>query len=574
MKNMIPKFKSVKKEARIHEAKGVQSIHLDFPYSANNVSEARGLQGASWNVKAKYWRAALTLENLLLLKSYNYYLCDELKRWGNQRHKAINVVKPVTEIPNLPKGLKLYPYQSEGVSFAEYMDGRALIADEMGLGKTVQALSWLVLRQDIKRVVIVTTATMKGVWEGECAKWVAGRSVQVIQGTAVDTLLTADILIINYDVLAYWVKRLQEEGIQAAILDECHKISNPTTIRTKQTVKLCSSIPYIIGLTGTPMNKPRHLYSIINIIKPGLFPSRFHFMRRYCGAKHNGFGWDFNGSSNEKELHELLTKNVMIRRLKKDVLKDLPEKTYTFVPLDLCNRGEYRLAERDFETYIRDKLDAEVRGEFAKITKDLKGLVSIDEQELEFLKQEKTETLTVLAQIEELKQLAVKGKMPSILQWVDDFLETGEKLVLFCEHTAIVDRLMTHYEKIAVKIDGRVPPAARREVANQFQTNDKIRLFVGNSAAQEGLTLTKSSNVAIIELPWTWDALAQRVDRVHRITQKRGVMVWYLLASQTIEEKIAKILDSTRVMAEQILDGKAPEQKDLLTELFKQYGHY
>lgn len=560
-----------KKEANLHEAKGVQMVHLSFPYSPANVQEVKSLQGAVWNPKGKYWRVSLTLKNLLALKAYNYELCKALKRWGNTRHVISKKIPPLLHIPGLPG--ELYPYQKDGVAYVDAMEGRALIADEMGLGKTIQALAWLQLRTNARPALIVTTATMKGIWEEEARKWLQNADTQVLSGTKMDTELSGNILIINYDILVYWTRRLQDYGLQAVVMDECHKAKNPQAQRTKQMKKVCAGVPHVVGLTGTPMNKPKDLYVPVDLIRPGLFPSRFVFLRRYCGAKHNGFGWDFGGSSNEEELHKILTENVMIRRLKKDVLKDLPEKTYTFVPLDLENRAEYTRAEKDFESYVRDKVDRDVRKKFDEIAEEMKSIVSIDEEELEYLKQSKTETLTVMAQIEELKQLSVKGKMRSIIQWVDDFLETEEKLVMFCEHKFVIEHLMTYYGKKIVKIDGSVAPTDRKEVVRQFQKEERVRLFIGNAAAQEGLTLTRASNVAIIELPWTWDALSQRIDRVHRITQKRGVMVWYLLASQTIEEKIAKILDSTRIMAEQILDGKKPQQKDLITELFKQYGH-
>lgn len=560
------------KKAWYHEARNVQTVRLWFPYSTGNIAEVKTLHGAIWHPKGKYWSVSLVLDNLIALKKWNYVLCDRLREWGNVRYHITKKVAPILHIPGLPG--TLYPYQMDGVAYTEEMNGRSLIADEMGLGKTIQALAWVQLRRnDLRTVLIITTATMKGVWAEEAKKWVPKATMQVLSGTYANMRTSAKILIINYDILQYWVPVLQATAISAVIMDECHKVANEKTLRYKAVKKLVQGIPYVIGLTGTPMNKPKNLYAPVHLINPGLFPSKFLFLRRYCGAKHNGFGWQFDGSSNEKELHRLLTQNVMIRRLKKDVLKDLPEKTHTFVPITLDNVQEYRHAERDFESYVMDKIDKDVRRRFKEeLSEHLQGIVSIDEEALEELKQMKSDTMNVLGQIEELKQLAVRGKMKGMLQWVDDFLESGEKLVIFCEHRFVIEEFLLHYGQQIVKIDGSIPPEMRKEIVHRFQKDEKVRLFIGNKAAQEGLTLTRASNVAIIELPWTADALAQRIDRVHRITQKRGVNVWYLLAQGTIEEKIAKIIDENRRMAEMILDGKKPEQKDMITELLKNYG--
>jgi len=560
------------KKAWYHEARNVQTVRLWFPYSPGNIAEVKTLHGATWHPKGKYWSVSLVLDNLIALKKWNYMLCDRLREWGNVRYHVTKKVAPILHIPGLPG--TLYPYQMEGVAYTEAMRGRSLIADEMGLGKTIQALAWVQLRRnDLRTVLIITTATMKGVWAEEAEKWVPKATMQVLSGTYANMRTSVKILIINYDILQYWVPLLQATAISAVIMDECHKVANEKTLRYKAVKKLVQGIPYVIGLTGTPMNKPRNLYAPVQLINPGLFPSKFLFLRRYCDAKHNGFGWTFDGSSNEEELHRLLTQNVMIRRLKKDVLKDLPEKTYTFVPIMLDNIQEYRHAERDFESYVMDKIDKDVRRRFKEeLSEHLQGVVSIDEEALEELKHTKSDTMNVLGQIEELKQLAVRGKMKGLLQWVDDFLESEEKLVIFCEHRFVIEAFLLHYGKQIVKIDGSIPPEMRKEIVHRFQKDEKVRLFIGNKAAQEGLTLTRASNVAIIELPWTADALAQRIDRVHRITQTRGVNVWYLLAQGTIEEKIAKIIDENRRMAEMILDGKKPEQKDMITELLKNYG--
>jgi len=170
-----------------------------------------------------------------------------------------------------------------------------------------------------------------------------------------------------------------------------------------------------------------------------------------------------------------------------------------------------------------------------------------------------------------LKQLAVKGKMKNVNEWINDFLETDEKLVVFCTHKFVIEALMEEFKEIAVKVDGSVSLLNRQKAVDGFQTNDKIRLFVGNEAAEEGLTLTAASNLVHLELPWSPKTIDQRNDRCHRMTQKNSVMIYYLLAANTIEEKIAKLLDSKRKVVDAILDGIETEQASLLSELMKIY---
>jgi len=171
-----------------------------------------------------------------------------------------------------------------------------------------------------------------------------------------------------------------------------------------------------------------------------------------------------------------------------------------------------------------------------------------------------------------LKQLSVQGKLAESIDWISDFLENGEKLVVFAVHKFVIEALMQKFGKIAVKIDGSVSLSERNKAVEAFQGNDKIRLFVGNiKAAGVGLTLTASSNVVFLELPWTPGDLSQAEDRCHRIGQKDSVNIYFLLAPDTIEERLAHILDSKRKVLDAVLDGEITAQESLLTELIKGY---
>ena len=143
---------------------------------------------------------------------------------------------------------------------------------------------------------------------------------------------------------------------------------------------------------------------------------------------------------------------------------------------------------------------------------------------------------------------------------------------MFAVHKFVIDALMQEFAGIAVKVDGSVTGINRQKAVDEFQTNKDVKLFIGNiKAAGVGITLTAASNVAFIELPWTPGDVVQAEDRIHRIGQKASVTIHYLLANDTIEDKIAKLIDSKRKVLDAVLDGKVTEQTSLLTELMNEY---
>jgi SNF2 family DNA or RNA helicase len=552
MKKPKENEKEIKTATMAFNDYGERVAKLKFPYDLDLLTNVRTLPGRKYHPEQTVWSVPIFPETLVTLQEWGFVLDDKLLSFIKKTEKK---EKQIT-VAGI-KGLKgvLYPFQSAGVSFIEQNKGRALIADEMGLGKTVQALAWLQMHPKKRPVVIVTPASLKLNWLKEALAWLPNPSIEILMGTS-PWKITADIVLINYDILPNWVDEIKYIEPEVLITDECHYYKSNTALRTKAIKKLAKGIPHVIALSGTPIvNRPIEAYNAINIIAPDLFPNYWNYAKEYCGARHNGFGWDFNGSSHSKELHEKLTGTIMIRRLKKDVLKDLPDKARSFIPLQLTNEEEYRRAEDDFIRYIK-----ETQGD---------------------KKAAKASNAAALAEIEGLKQLAVKGKLQQSIEWIEDFLETGEKLVVFANHTFVIDALTDKFSRIdktrklldrVVKIDGSVSQAQRQKNVETFQNNPDCRLFIGNiKAAGVGLTLTASSNVAFLELPWSPGDLNQAEDRCHRIGQKDSVNIHYLLATDTIEEKIANLLDNKRKVLDAVLDGADTEASSLLSEIIKSY---
>ncbi len=549
-----------------------QVIKILFPFNFNDLDHIRSLPDRKYHSDGKYWIAELCVQTVESLKEWKFKLDPKLLTFLEKTRLHISQVDEI-EVPGL-RGT-LYPFQKKGVAFVEAKQGRALIADEMGLGKTIQTLAWLQLHPELRPVVIVVPASLKLNWEREIMNWMTdwGR-IEILHGTkpgifTKDKLNKASIIIINYDILPNkykkiknpltgkiklieikgtgWVDYLLDIDPKVLITDECHYYKNDNTNRTRGIKKLGKSIDHVIALSGTPIvNRPIEIYNAIRLIDQTIMPSRWKFAEQYCGLVHDGYGWDFSGATNTQELHEKLTNTIMIRRKKVDVLPDLPEKTRSFIPMELENEEEYCKAERDFIAFVRKEKGREAA--------------------------ERASNAQALAEIEGLKQLAVRGKLKHAVDWIRDFLEVDEKLVVFATHKFVIDTLMLAFVNKAVKVDGSVTGVNRQKAVDDFQKDLNVRLFVGNiKAAGIGITLTAASNVAFLELPWTPGEVTQAEDRVHRIGQRNSVNIHYLLASNTIEERVARLIDKKRKVLDAVLDGVETEEESLLTELMNEY---
>ena len=511
----------------------------------------KNITGAKYIKINPHWEIQLNQVSVDILNKYGFTIAPEITKYlaklNDPKYLAIQEKKYDPE--RLAKKIHLeemYPFQKEGLSFLERKGGRGLIGDDMGLGKTVQSLSYIHLHRAVRPVIIICPASIKLNWKLETAQWIEQDSY-IVQGRSDDGYSNANIIIINYDIVESHLAKLKKLKPQIIIMDEVHRIKTRTTLRTKAVKKLCVGVPHVIGLSGTPiLNKPIELFNILNILDKDTFNNYYRFAQRYCDPKYNGFGIQYNGASNVEELHNLLKETVMIRRKKTDVLKDLPLKSRDLVSMEITNRAEYVRAEEDIIAYIheQDGLEAAQRASSAE----------------------------VLVKFNKLKQLAVAGKMKAMTDWIDSFLLTGEKLVIFAVHKVLIATLMEKYGEIAVKIDGSVTMVKRQKAVEEFQNNDKIKLFIGNiQAASEGITLTASSNVVFLELGWTPGSHGQAEDRVHRIGQDFPCTAYYLLANKTIEEEIALLIDEKQKTSDAVLDGVATADTNLLTAIWDKY---
>jgi len=444
----------------------------------------------------------------------------------------------------LDLGGVLHPFQRAGVRYA-LERRRTFIADEQGLGKTVQALATLEA-DDAFPAVVVCPASMKLTWEREAHIWLPGRSVALLdgrgQGEWPKEALEAEIVVLNYDILDAHHERLAARAPRALVLDESHYVKNARARRTKAALTLAGHLPegaLRLALTGTPvLNRPEELVAQLRVLgRLKEFGSGARLARR------------FRNAGSDDRLHWNLRAHCYVRRTKDQVLPQLPAKRHDTVPVLLSNEAEYRLAEKDVVAWLQT-LPLDLRTIDAKVAAALRA-----EQ---------------LVRLNQLRQLAAAGKLPTALAWIADFLESGEPLVVFAEHVAIQKELVARFPE-SVHILGSDSQQRRQDAVDAFQREDGPQLIVCSMrAASQGITLTRASNVAFLELDWTPARHDQAEDRLHRIGQDSAVTAWYLLAPETIDETMATLLERKRAVIDAVTEGDVRQEGPLVDQVVRE----
>ncbi len=435
-------------------------------------------------------------------------------------------------------GGELRPFQRAGVRYA--LESRRLfIADEQGLGKTVEALA-LLEEDDAFPAVVICPASLKLNWQREIQHWLPHRSQHVVVGTG-KTIPKAEITVLNYEIVHAHRERLAISRPKALILDESHYVKNPAAKRTRAVRRLAEALPegaFKLALTGTPvMNHPDELIAQLRILgRLEEFGSGARFKRR------------FQGAGAEERIHWHLRRTCFVRRLKKDVLPQLPEKRQVVVPVALENEREYRLAERDVVAWLQEQ--------------------PLELSELE-AKVQATLRAERLAQLNTLRRLAARGKLGPALAWIDDFLESEEPLVVFASHREIQEMVVQRFPD-ALHVVGADKAPDRDAAVQAFQDPDGPQLIVCSTrVAGQGITLTRASNVAFLDLEWSPAMHDQAEDRTHRIGQRDAVTAWYLLAAETIDETMAEVLARKRGIVGAVTDGRRDESEAVVQSVVK-----
>jgi SWI/SNF-related matrix-associated actin-dependent regulator 1 of chromatin subfamily A len=470
---------------------------------------------------------------------------EVLERLRTEHDAAIAAVRrsrahsaPALEVEGVLGG-ELRPFQRAGVVYA-LRARRTFLADEQGLGKTVEALA-TVEADGAYPALVVCPASLKLNWQREIERWLPHRSVAVIAGTSV-VAPAAEITVVNYDIVHAHRVRLALRKPRALVLDESHYVKNPSAKRTKAVRRLAEALPHDalrLALTGTPvMNHPEELIAQLRVLgRLEEFGSGARFARR------------FQGVGAEERIHWHLRRSCFVRRLKADVLPQLPAKRQVVVPVALDNERDYRLAETDVIAWLREQpLDL---GELeAKVAAALRA--------------------ERLAQLNALKRLAARGKAGAALAWIDDFLASDEPLVVFAGHREVQNLLLERFPH-ALHLLGRDSVQAREAAVRAFQDPVGPQLIVCSTrVGAQGITLTRASNVAFLDLEWTPAIHDQAEDRCHRIGQDDAVTAWYLLAAETIDETMAELIARKRGIVEAVTDGRRDESEAVVQAVVRE----
>jgi len=550
------------------------TFRLVFPYDPALVNEVRQFPSRKFDKENKVWILPATLETVKALTvfaaKYEFIITpeaqDACKQVAQEHVQAVEASRAEDADLNIAGlGGTLRPFQKAAVKYA-LAKKRTYLAEEMGLGKTVEALA-VIQAANAYPAVVICPASLKLNWQREARKWLPGKRVEVLNGKSNGDWQKADVVVLNYDILGKWLEPLKAHGFKAIVLDECHYIKNHKAQRTDHATELAKGIEYRLWLTGTPvLNRPKELLAQLQALgRLNDLGGFWTFAKRYCDGYQDRFGWNLDGAAHLDELNEKLRATCYVRHEKSKVLKELPPKTRTTIPLPIDNRPEYEDAEADVVAFVSQLAveDKAFRESIAHLSKEeQKEAIHRREQDVA-LKARRAEQLV---RIEALKQCAARGKQAAIKDWVDSFLESGEKLVVFGWHQAVVNSLAKEYN--APVITGQTPIAERQVNVDKFQNDKACRLIVCNiQAGGLGLTLTAASNAAFVEFGWNPGTMAQAEDRIHRIGQEDAVNIWNLAAADTIDEEILALIDRKATVVDAATEGQKVEEINVIDEL-------
>ncbi|XP_067843327.1 DNA annealing helicase and endonuclease ZRANB3 isoform X2 [Heptranchias perlo] len=415
-----------------------------------------------------------------------------------------------TMLSTLPEKLsqRLLSFQKEGIKFAIERNGRCMIADEMGLGKTIQAIAVAYLYKKDWPLLIVVPSSLKYPWIEEIEKWITELSpddINLIETKSdVGRIPTSKITILGYGLLTTdaltLVDALSNQNFQVVIVDESHYIKSRNAARSTILVPIVQNAARAVLLTGTPaLSRPEELFMQINALYPRKFGTWTDYAKKYCNAHLRYFGkraqWDCKGASNLDELHQCLS-NIMIRRMKHEVLTQLPPKIRQQIPFDLSKEA----------------------------TKEMNA--SIEEWE---------------KLMRELHSRSAETDNP--------FVQVMGLITRMYKQTAIAK---ARY----IRIDGSIPASERIHLVHQFQNDPETQVAVLSiKAAGQGLTFTAATHVVFAELYWDPGHLVQAEDRAHRIGQCSSVHIHYLIAKGTLDSLMWSMLKRKTGVTSNTLNG-------------------
>uniref|UniRef100_A0A7M4FTI9 Zinc finger RANBP2-type containing 3 n=1 Tax=Crocodylus porosus TaxID=8502 RepID=A0A7M4FTI9_CROPO len=449
----------------------------------------------------------------------------------------------------LPEKLRerLLPFQKKGIVFALERSGRCMIADEMGLGKTIQAIAISYYYKKEWPLLIVVPSSLRYPWTEEMEKWIpelCPDDLSIIQNkTDIGRISTSKVIVLGYGLLTTnaqtLIDALYKQNFKVVVVDESHYMKSRNATRSKILLPVVQKAVRAILLTGTPaLGRPEELFMQIEALFPRRFGTWSEYAKKYCNARVRFFGkraqWDCRGASNLDELHQLLS-NIMIRRLKNEVLTQLPPKIRQRIPFDLPDAAakELNASFEDWEKLMRTSDSDATESHFVQIM----GLIT-----------------------HMYKQTAI-AKAGAVKDYIKMMLENDKlKFLVFAHHLTMLQactEAAIENKARYIRIDGSVPSAERIHLVHQFQKDPDTRVAILSiQAAGQGLTFTAATHVVFAELYWDPGHIKQAEDRAHRIGQYSSVNVHYLIAKGTLDPLMWAMLNRKARVTGSTLNGK------------------
>jgi len=483
----------------------------------------------------------------LILERYPLEILSKSVWQRKSRVKSIKKL-PNRKIEKLSKAIpkkqfrgKLLNFQKMGLDFLLKSSGNALLADDMGLGKTVQTLAYIASeKQSLPAVVVAPLVTLTN-WQREIERFMKKKSkngrivehdvptITSIRSGKQKELGDYDFYLINYELLYKRQIDLSKLKIHTLVCDEVQHLRSKTTKKYNAVKKLAGmkSVKYRVGLSGTPTyNHGSEIWSIVDILKPGLLGSFKEFCEYFCYQDERGKA--IVVPSKRDGLRHVLQRDVMLRRKKSDVLKELKDKV------------RYKETIDADETYYKNELN--------KIWSKL-------EEEQKHAETEFSKVASYQRAIQSERQAAGVAKLHHVIDFVKNIMEIEESVVVFCHHKSIHKLLHESLQEFnPAAIIGGQTDKIRQENIDNFQNGDTKLIIVGLRAGNLGINLTRAKYVIFAELDWSPAIHRQAEDRLHRIGQKNTVFAYYLIGKRTLDEHVANILVDKSYEIDAIMD--------------------
>lgn len=544
--------------------------------------------------------------------NFNQEDFDNLKKTYKERQESIKLLfsgkKKNLDYSNINFNdfLKLepYDYQKEAVVFFDINNGVAILGDEPGAGKTAQIIAYAI-KNNLKTIVICP-ASLKLNWRNEIYKF-SNEKAFIYKynppkkfNIKINSKEESLFHVINYESLDTYFKLnyshtcknnkckhkfvdhkkthkkcpncgfektissritknlspfedekgiiLNPEDYDLIVCDEAHYLKNQSSKRTKLVRKMFINVPKKILLSGTAIkNRTEELFSLLNFIDPKEWDNLHTFALRYCAAFESNFGWDYKGASNLDELFQRISP-YFLRRLKRDVLKNLPEKTFTVLPI--------ALTEKQFRDY--EKIEKNV----VEVINEMGEVEDVEEDGL------------FISALQKLRKFTSDIKVDESLDYLQNIVDSNQKIVVFCNFISSAEKIYNHFKDNAVIFTGEYNMQHKQDAVDKFQNDENCNIFVGTiGAAGVGITLTAADTSLFIEEAWSPSDNIQAQDRIHRASQKSSsVRIIKFVCEGTIDEYIEDVLAKKESIITKVLDGKESVTKFERAELetFKQ----